>query len=56
MQILGRKRTLYHLKRKLKVLVSIFLPAERSYLAATPQLTPEVVEELLEHFYGSCAW
>ena len=33
-----------------EVLVSIFLPAERAYLASTPQLTPEVVEELLEHF------
>ena len=30
--------------------VSIFLPAERTYLATVPQLTPEVVEELLEHF------
>ena len=30
--------------------VSIFLPAERTYLASAPQLTPEVVEELLEHF------
>ena len=33
-----------------EVLVSIFLPAERTYLASVPQLTPEVVEELLEHF------
>ena len=29
--------------------MSIFLPAERTYLANVPQLTPEVVEELLEH-------
>ena len=28
----------------------IFLPAGRTYLATVPQLTPEVVEELLEHF------
>ena len=33
-----------------EVLVSSFLPAERAYLASTPQLTPEVVKELLEHF------
>eukprot|EP00439_Symbiodinium_sp_Y106_P036560 s6218_g4.t1 len=26
------------------------LPSERTYLATTPQLTPEIVEELLEHF------
>ena len=38
------------LEEEAEVLVSIFLPAERSYLASTPQLTPEVVEELLEHF------
>jgi len=44
-----KERILYHLKKKLKFL-SIFLPAERAYLASTPQLTPEVVEELLEHF------
>ena len=30
--------------------MTIFLPAERTYLASVPQLTPEVVEELLEHF------
>ena len=34
----------------LEVLGSIFLPSERTYLATTPQLTPEIVEELLEHF------
>ena len=33
-----------------EVLVSIFLPSEPTYLATTPQLTPEIVEELLEHF------
>ena len=37
------------MKKKLKFSL-IFLPAERAYLAPTPQLTPEVVEELLEHF------
>ena len=30
--------------------VSIFLPLERTYLATTPRWTPEMVEELLEHF------
>ena len=33
-----------------EILVSVFLPSERAYLATTPQLTPEIVEELLEHF------
>ena len=33
-----------------EVLVSVFLPSERTYLATTPQLTPEIVEEPLEHF------
>ena len=31
------------------MLVSIFLPSERTYLARTPQLTPEIVEKLLEN-------
>ena len=35
---------------KCDVLVSIFLPSERTYLATTPQLTPEIVEELLGYF------
>ena len=38
------------LQEEAEVLVSIFLPSERSYLVTTPQLTPEIVEELLEHF------
>ena len=38
------------LEEEAEVLVSIFLPSERTYLATTPQLTPEIVEELLEHF------
>ena len=38
------------LEEEAEILVSIFLPAERTYLATVPQLTPEVVEELLEHF------
>ena len=38
------------LEEDAETLVSIFLPAERTYLATVPQLTPEVVEELLEHF------
>ena len=36
-----------------ETLVSIFLPAGRTYLATVPQLTPEVVEELLQHFMGN---
>ena len=39
-----------NLEEEAGVLVSIFLPSERTYLATTTQLTPEVVEELLEHF------
>eukprot|EP00435_Cladocopium_sp_Y103_P061050 s1851_g22.t1 len=38
------------LEEEAEVLVSVFLPPERTYLATTPQLTPEIVEELLEHF------
>ena len=38
------------LEEEAEILVSIFLPAERTYLATVPQLTPEVVEELAEHF------
>ena len=38
------------LEEEAEVLVSIFLPSERTYLATTPQLTPEIVEELLGHF------
>ena len=38
------------LEEEAEVLVSIFFPSERTYLATTPQLTPEIAEELLEHF------
>ena len=40
------------LEEEAETLVSIFLPAERTFpfLATVPQLTPDVVEELLEHF------
>ena len=38
------------MEEEAEVLVSIFLPSERTYLATTPQLTPEIVEEPLEHF------
>ena len=38
------------LEEEAEVFVSAFLPSERTYLAATPQLTPEIVEELLDHF------
>ena len=37
------------LEEEAEVLVSIFLPSERLYLATTPQLTTEIVEERLEH-------
>ena len=38
------------LEEEAEVLVSIFLSSERTYLTTTSQLTPEIVEELLEHF------
>ena len=39
------------LEEEAETLVSLFLPAEHTYtVTQTPQLTPEVVEELLEHF------
>ena len=38
------------LEEEAEVLVSIFLPSERTYPATTAQLTPDIVEELLEHF------
>ena len=45
-----KEKNLISVEEEAEVLASIFLPAERAYLASTPQLTPEVVEELLEHF------
>ena len=45
-----KEKNFISLEEEAEVLVSIFLPAERAYLASTSQLTPEVVEELLEHF------
>ena len=45
-----KEKNFISLEEEAEVLVSIFLPAERAYLASTPQLTPKVVEELLEHF------
>ena len=45
-----KEKNLISLEEEAEILVSIFLPAERTYLASAPQLTPEVVEELLEHF------
>ena len=45
-----KEKNLISLEEEAEVLVPIFLPAERTYLASVPQLTPEVVEELLEHF------
>ena len=38
------------LEEEVEVLVSAFLPSERIYLSTTPQLTPEIVEELLGNF------
>ena len=43
-----REKNQSALEEEAETLVSIFLPAERTYLATVPQLTPEVVEELLE--------
>ena len=38
------------LEEEVEVLVSVFLPSERTYLATTPQLTPKVVVEVLGRF------
>ena len=43
------------LEEEAETLVSLFLPAEHTYtVTQTPQLTPEVVEELLEHLWTLC--
>ena len=47
---LNKEHVSTSLEEEAEVLVSVFLPSERTYLATTPQLTPEMVEELLEHF------
>ena len=47
---LNKENVSISLEEEAEVLVSVFLPSERTYLATTPQLTPEIVEELLEHF------
>ena len=54
---LNKENVSTSLEEEAEVLVSVFLPSERTYLATTPQLTPEIVEELLEHFmHGPCEW
>ena len=47
---LNKENVSTSLEEEAEVLVSVFLPSERTYLATTPQLTPEIVEQLLEHF------
>ena len=47
---LNKENVSTSLEEEAEILVSAFLPSERTYLATTPQLTPEIVEELLEHF------
>ena len=47
---LNKEHVSTSLEEEAEVAVSVFLPSERTYLATTPQLTPEIVEELLEHF------
>ena len=47
---LNKENVSVSLEEESEVLVSVFLPTERSYVVDTPQLTPEIVEELLEHF------
>ena len=44
-----KEKNLISLEEEDDVLVTIFLPAERTFFASVPQLTPEVVEGLLEH-------
>ena len=47
---LNKEHVSISLEEEAEVLVSVFSPSERTYLATTSQLTPELVEELLEHF------
>ena len=47
---LNKENVSASLEEEAEVLVSVFLPSERRYLATTPQLTPEIAEESLEHF------
>ena len=47
---LNKENVSTSLEEEAEVLVSVDLPSERTYLATTPQLTPEIIEELLEHF------
>ena len=47
---LNKEHVSTSLEEEAEVLVSVFLPSERTYLATTPQLAPGIVEELLEHF------
>ena len=47
---LNKENVSTSLEEEAEVLVSVFLPSERTYLVTTPQLTPKIVEELLEHF------
>jgi len=47
---LNKEHVSTSLEEEVEVSVSVFLPSERTYLATTPQLTPEIAEEPLEHF------
>ena len=49
-----KEKNLISLEEAAEVLVSIFLPAEHANLASVPQLTPEVVEGLLEISWIPC--
>jgi len=44
---LSKENVSTSLEEEAEVLVSVFLPSERTYLSTTPQLTPEIVEEPL---------
>ena len=50
---LNKEHVSTSLEEEAEVAVSVFLPSERTYLATTPQLTPEIVEELLSKGKGN---
>ena len=53
---LNKEHVSTSLEEEAEVAVSVFLPSECTYLATTPQLTSEIVEELFGTYHGPCEW
>ena len=47
---MGKEKIQVALEEESEIFLRQFLPAARTNLATEPQLTPEVVEELVKHF------